>query len=194
MEIGLIPRTTPAELENRLVTADELLRHREWDPCELIRGKVTFLNYGYAVKGRVSLKILMEVAEYVRTHACGEVFGANTGFILSRNPDTVRAPSLMYFSHKRISAIELSDGYLEIPPDLAVNIVSPLESTAYASEKVASHLEAGVKVVWVVDPDSRRAEIYRPGQPVETIGATGALSAEEILPGLLIPLQQILPE
>ena len=194
MEIGSIPRTTPAELADRLFTAEELLQHRDWDPCELIRGKVVFLNYGYVVKGRVSFNTLMEVAEYVKTHACGEVFGPNTGFILRRDPDTVRAPSLMYFSHKRISAIELSDGYLEIPPDLAVNIVSPLESTAYASEKVDSYLEAGVKVVWAIDPDNRHAEIYRPGKPVETIGATGALSAEEILPGLSIPLLNIFPE
>jgi len=181
---------SPIAAIDHLVTAEELLEHPEWEHCELIDGKVISLSPPNARHGKCSHTISRLLGNFVDARKCGEVL-VEAGFILCRKPDTVRAPDVMYLSNARMPPGGIPNEYLPVPPDLAVEVVSPTDRSSDVTEKVASFLAAGVKVVWVVDPASRSAQVHRVGQPVVALTEDGALTASDLLPGFSLPLKDI---
>ena len=103
-----MPGTATTE---HLVTADELFQHPEWGCCELVDGKVNFMSPAGAQHGVVVGIILSLIFQYVRTNDLGKAFNA-AGFILSRNPDTVRGPDVMFLAKARIPAGGIPKEYL----------------------------------------------------------------------------------
>lgn len=178
---------SPIAAVDHLVTAEELLAHPEWEHCELIDGKVIFMSPANFDHGAYALNIGSELRGYVKAHKSGTVVGLDVGFILRRKPDTVRAPDVMYYSKDRVPAVG-AKGFNPLPPDLAVEVVSPTDRNSDVSKKIASYLDAGVSVVWVVYPSSRSAQIHRTGQAVVIVNEDGALTAEDLLPGFSLPL------
>ena len=90
------------------------------------------------------MRIGIVLGSYVRANDLGEVFAAETGFILRRDPDTVRAPDAAFVDRERLPAGELPPGYLEMVPDLAVEVVSPGDSAREVLEKVADGSAPGL--------------------------------------------------
>ena len=90
-----------------------------------------------------------------------EVFAAETGFILRRNPDTVRAPDASFVSAGRLPPGDLPGGFLEIAPDLAVEVVSPGDTAREVQEKVEDWLRSETHLVWAVYPATRSVTIHR---------------------------------
>jgi Uma2 family endonuclease len=175
----------------KLVTADELLRHPEWDPCELVRGKVIHREYAGMLKGRVCTTLLTEIGVFVKKHKSGVFLGAPTGVILERDPDTVRAPSGMFISKQRVPAGGFGDGYVSVPHDLVYEVTSPSDTFSDVMDKARSYITAGVRLVWVVDPQTKQAHVFQPGKPMATLVANESLSGEDVLPGFSLPLAEI---
>jgi Uma2 family endonuclease len=180
----------PAAIADRLVSAEELLDHPEWGHCELIDGKVVPVSPPNMLHGNIAYKIAMALGAYVEPKKCG-VICVETGFIISRGPDTVRAPDVLYIAKERLPAGGIISEYLPVPPDLAVEVISPSDRYTDVTRKVDRFIEVGVRVVWVVDPQIRGAQIHRKVQPVQKLGESDALSAEEILPGFSLPLTNL---
>jgi len=130
------------------------------------------------------------LTRYLEDHSSlGEVY-VEAGFLLSESPATVRQPDLAYLRAERIPADE-PDAYLAGAPDLAVEVVSPSDSAGELRWKVTQYLQTGAAAVWVVYPQSRTVDVYRPGQPVVVLSAADELTAEELLPGWRLPIAQL---
>jgi len=176
---------------NSLITAEEVMLHPEWNPCELIRGKVAFRKYMGGVQGSVAANLLGDIGVFVRDREFGTMFAAGTGFYLERNPDTVLAPDVMFVAKRRTPEHGWPDDFLSVAPDLTVEVLSPSDSYQSIYEKVELYLKAGVCLVWVVDPETRSARVYRLGCAIQKINESQSLSGGDVLPGFELKLSDI---
>lgn len=174
-----------------LVTAEEMLAHPEWEPCELVRGKVVFMSPAGARHGNVAAKVITKLSVFVEAHDLGQVFSSETGFFLSRDPDTVRGPDAMFLSKARIPPEGITGEFLPVPPDLAVEVVSTWDTIEKMSDKAMEYIAAGVPMVWVADPATRRGRVFRRGKPMLELSEADAFRGEEILPGFELKLRDI---
>jgi Uma2 family endonuclease len=174
-----------------VLTAEEAF----WlDPCErweLIEGRIVALSPVRSRHGRILSRLTRRREDCVERHGLGEVVAGDVGFILQRDPDTVRAPDLAFTRKSRLPAEE-AETFSTVVPDLAIEILSPSDRFADVERKVSEFLTAGAAVVWVIDPASRKAHVYRAGQAPEIVGVAGALEDPSLLPGLRVPLAELL--
>ncbi|HLX60472.1 MAG TPA: Uma2 family endonuclease [Planctomycetota bacterium] len=173
-----------------LVSADELFSHPEWNPCELLRGKVVFMSPAGGEHGGVAAEILGLIRDFVKPRKLGKVYAAETGFFLARDPDTVRAPDVSFIAKHRIPA-RSPRGYIPVVPDLTVEVLSPSDTVQDLDKKALEFLEAGVPLVWGVDPITRTGRVYWRGRPVIVLNESQAFSGEDILPGCEMKLKDI---
>jgi len=175
-----------------ITTAEQLLQARDIGRCELVRGKFIMMNPAGGEHGRITMNLSAPIAVYVKAHRLGTVVAAETGFLLSREPDTVRAPD---FAFMRAGREALSTrGFVPGAPDLAVEVLSPDDRPGYVREKVAEWLEAGTLVIWVVDPRTRTVAIHEAGERVVVFGESGTLPGGELLPGFELAVRDVFSE
>jgi Uma2 family endonuclease len=118
----------------------------------------------------------------VHAHALGAVFGQGTGFEIASDPDTVRAPDLAFVRRERVALIS-PRGYAALAPDLVAEILSPDDRPGEVLATIGEWLDAGVEIVWVIDPDRKVARVYRSDGSVTAIAPDGALDGERLIPG-----------
>ncbi len=109
------------------------------------------------------MNLAVELGTHVRTHQLGVVYAAETGFTLSRRPDTVRAPDVAFIRRDRLPSPE-PIGYPELAPDLVVEVLSPGDQMAKMMRRISQFLKRGVPLVWLVDPEAQAVTVYRPGK------------------------------
>ena len=179
------PIATPTRRKRKLsFTAEELLRlPTDGRRMELVKGKVYELPPAGARHGSVAMNIGMLLGAHVRLNGLGRVFAAETGFTVERHPDTMRAPDAAFVSNLRLPQGELPDGFLELAPDLAVEVVSPSDSRREIQEKAEGWLLAGTHLVWVINPVTRAAMIYRSRGDVQHATEEDYLHGEDVVPG-----------
>jgi len=174
-----------------LMTANELLAlENSGKSTELVRGRLIVREPPGTYHGRVQGILHVLVGSYVRAHELGAVFGQDTGFKIASNPDTVRAPDLAFVDRTRITQIPRR-GYAAMAPDLAAEILSPDDRPGEVLAKVGEWLEAGVRLVWVIDPDRRVASVYRADGSVMTVSSDGSVDGEVVLPGFSFRLSEL---
>lgn len=174
------------------MTAEELLlTHLPDKSTELIRGRLVVREPPGARHGSVTMNLALRLANHVDLTGAGQVFAAETGFTLSRAPDTVRAPDIAFVRRERLPR-PIPDGYAELAPDLVVEVLSPRDRPGEVLAKVADWLEAGTALVWVIDPERRVARVYRADGREDSIDETESLNGEDVLPGFGCPLIGIL--
>lgn len=170
------------------ITAEELLQIDDSDHrFELVRGELRRMSAAGYMHGVVIGRLNAWLAPWVRDHRLGHVCGAETGFMLERSPDTVRAPDVAFVSAARhVNATAFFPG----PPDLAVEVVSPSDTFSRVQEKALSWLESGTKAVWVVDPAARAVTVYQPDGN-RLLRGDVVLTDADLLPGLEIPIAEL---
>ena len=175
------------------ITADELLSmHEPGRPTELVRGELRRLSPAGYWHGAVIGRLAGRIGPYASERNLGETFGAETGFMLARKPDTVRAPDVAFVRRDRMPS-EFSSGYFPGPPDLAVEIVSPNDTYTEVHEKALSWLEHGTRLVWVIDSVGRRATVFRRSDDVHVLGPDAQLTGDDVLPGFAVQLSDLFP-
>jgi Uma2 family endonuclease len=167
------------------MTADELFQYsHEPFRTELIAGRLVEMEPAGGVHGVVAAQIGWLLANHVLPRGLGKVFGAETGFLLETDPDTVRAPDASFLSRERIQALGgIPAGYIPGAPDLAFEVNSPGDRRGEVASKSRSWLQAGAKAVVVVDPRRRTATIHRGAGAPRTFHGSERLELEDILPG-----------
>lgn len=174
------------------VTADQLFNTSYPDrQVELIRGQVVVREPPGTWHGKVSGGLTGMLDAYVRRNRLGVVLGQDTGFKLESDPDTVRAPDVAFLAAERVKDVPRR-GYAALAPDLAVEVLSPSDTQSEVLGKVADWLRAGTRLVWVLDPERESARVYRPDGSVTTVGHEDVLDGEGVIPGLLLPLEDVL--
>ncbi len=174
------------------MTADELLHLNLPDKrTELVKGVLVVREPAGYRHGEVAMNLATAIHSFVRAHRLGSVLAAETGFKLFSNPDTVRAPDVAFIRADRVPTPP-PRGFPAMAPDLAVEVLSPDDRPGEVLKKVADWLNAGVLLVWVVDPVRRVARVYRPDGTDSQLTERDALEGEDVLPGLSIPLGDVL--
>lgn len=175
-----------------LMTAEELGHLYLPDKStELVRGRLVVREPPGTRHGSIQATLTYLVTGFVRQHQLGTVFGQDTGFKIASNPDTVRAPDLAFVAAARANQIP-ERGYAPLVPDLVVEIVSPDDRAGELLAKVGDWLEAGARLVWVIDPQRRDARVHRPDGSLTVVAADGMLDGEEVLPGFACALAEVL--
>lgn len=156
---------------------------------ELVDGHIVMSPAGYR-HGLVSVRLSARLATFVESHGLGDVLDSSTGFRLPGG--NVRSPDVAFVRAGRVDVATLPDGYPPLAPDLAVEVLSPEDRPRALLDKVGEYLQAGVRLVWMIDPRSERAAIYRSLTDVEEIDAEGFLDGEDVVPGFRCALRDIL--
>ena len=151
--------------------------------CELIDGELIMLSPAGDEHGFVAANIAILLGPYVKRRRLGRVYGAETGFILRRNPDTVRAPDAAFVQTTRLRPPGERRGFFPGAPDFAAEVVSPDDSRREMHEKALGWIEAGARLVWVVWPDERQVTVYRPGCEPVMLDAGQTLDGADVVPG-----------
>ncbi len=168
----------------KLMTAEELLRlPDDGQRHELIAGELRTMVPSSFEHGRRTARVTGSLSPHVRAHGLGEVLAAETGFLLARAPDLVRAPDVAFISRERATAAGEVAGYWPGAPDLAVEVVSPNDSYTEVAEKVATWLEHGTRMVIVVDPRRRAVAIHRSLNHVRHLTVDDVIDGEDVVPG-----------
>ena len=172
---------TTAETTTGLMTAEELLRLDVRG--ELIRGVLYEMSPGAAKHGKVAANLQYELMAFVKPRRLGTTFTAETGFWLERGPDTVRAPDVSFTLAERLPLDADEDSYSAVVPDIVGEVRSRNDTRAKVRAKAEMWLSFGVRLCWVVHPDTRTIDVHRPGAPTATLTEADTLDGGDVLPG-----------
>lgn len=169
----------------RLITADELflMPEDETQWCELIEGEIVHMSPPGGMHGVVGGALLGLLNAHVRKHRLGVIVAAETGFVVSRNPDTVLAPDGAFIRRDRIKAAGVPKAYFSEAPALVWEVVSPRDTVSEVAAKMRRWLQAGVELAWVVDPIGRTLTVYRAIDDIRVLTEKDVLSGESVVPG-----------
>jgi Uma2 family endonuclease len=186
-------------VQERSYTAHDLwtLSHLpEYDSrrLELSEGELIEMSPASGKHGTLASKLDRRIGVFVETHQLGVVTASGTGYILSNNSngrDSVRAPDVGFLSAARVPEGGLPDeGYISVPPDLAVEVVSPNDDAEDLHLKIQQYLKAGTRLVWVFYPKSKSVAVHTPAG-AHTVEIEGALDGGDVLPGFSLPLRDV---
>lgn len=181
-----VPNLTITTVEDLLSAPADLGR------CELVRGELVMMSPGKGRHGAIEARIVKLLANFVDSQGLGTVFGSSAGYVLARNPDTVREPDVSFLSTTRLGDQDL-DSFLEGAPDLAVEILSPSNSARDMAAKADDCLAAGCQVVWVVDPLRKSILVYHADAPAIALTEDDTLTESALLPGLSLKVREVFP-
>lgn len=177
-----------------LFTADALqqLPRGTWR-YELVRGELHRMSPSGFEHGRIAARLAAQLDRFVEENGLGAVCGAETGFLLRRHPDTVRAPDLGFIGAARLALLATPiRGYFPGAPDLAIEIRSPFDRDHELQVRISDWIDAGARAVVLVDGDRACAEIYRAGRPVDRVTRDAYLELTDIVSGWTVTLAEIL--
>jgi Uma2 family endonuclease len=177
----------------RATTADELL-HMPDDGFryELVRGELRRMSPAGYRHGLVAANLLGALRPHVLREGLGHVCAAETGFVLARDPDHVRAPDVAFVSRDRSAPVgDPPTGFWPGAPDLAAEVVSPSDSFTEVQAKAFDWLDAGTRLVLVVDPEQRTVTIYRSRDDVRVLTECDSIDGKDVVPGWSVGVAEL---
>lgn len=161
---------------------DDGMRH------ELVRGELRLMVPPGAEHGRVAATVAGLLFVHARETEAGITFAAETGFLLARDPDTVRAPDAAFVAADRAEAVGRTERYWPGAPDFVAEVISPGDTFAEVEAKALDWLSAGTKLVLVIDPARRTATTYRGPEDVQVHREDTLLDLGDAVPGWRVAL------
>jgi Uma2 family endonuclease len=155
---------------------------------ELVDGEIRVSPAGFR-HGTVCVRLAARLGSFVEGHALGAVTDSSTGFRLPGG--NIRCPDLAFVAKGRFAEDQLPEGFSPVAPDLAVEVLSPEDRSRQVLDKVGEYLDAGVRLVWVLDPRAAKALVYRSLTDVREVSHNGVLDGEDVLPGVRCPLRDL---
>jgi Uma2 family endonuclease len=169
--------------------ADLMATPRDGRKYELVDGEIRMSPAGFR-HGAVCTALVLRLLGFVKERRLGYVVDSSTGFRLPGG--NVRCPDVAFVARGRFADEKLTEGFSPLPPDLAVEVVSPEDRPRALFDKVGEYLDAGVPLVWVIDPQKRVATVYRSVTDVRTLAASDELEGENVVPGFRCRLSDLL--
>ncbi|HUR80773.1 MAG TPA: Uma2 family endonuclease [Thermoanaerobaculia bacterium] len=172
-------------VETRVYTAEELLAMPRKPGYELVEGELRAMSPSGFRHGTIISRIDGHLRAHVDAHLLGEVTSGEAGFVLARQPDTIRAPDVGFVRAERVTE---TTGFFPGPPDLAIEVISPSDRENDVAAKTLEYLRAGTRAVVLIDPETRAVAVHR------TSGVTqiaNILTVDEVVPGWSLPLADL---
>lgn len=174
----------------RTITDEELLQLPEDGlKYEVVNGELLVSPGAGVPHEKAVIKLASRLATHVEQRRLGDVLGSAALYVLPSG--NRRGPDLSFVAAGRLDAPGVSQVFPQLAPDLAVEVVSPSDSPHRVLEKVGEYLEAGVRLVWVIDPQNRRAVIHRALSSAQQIDQDGVLDGADVIPGFRCRLAEI---
>lgn len=186
--------TTTAETAHAdagLMSASEYARLPDRGvPTELVQGRVVEMNVPAPRQGQICARIDRIVGIYAEQHDLGHVVVNDSGILTKRDPDTVRGADIAFYSYALVPRGPLPQGYLDVVPELVFEVRSPTDRWAKVHAKVSEYLQAGVRVVCVLDQVSERAFGYRDDEPPQALQPDDELRVPDVLGDFRTPVRR----
>ena len=187
-----ITRQALTPLGTKPITAEELLEmDAKGKRGELIRGVFCPVMSAGEEHGAIVSNLVILLGVVVKPNRLGRILASDSGVQVETDPDTVREPDIAFISSERRPPGSVVKGYTEIPPDLVVEVVSPSDSMREVNDKARMWVDAGVRLVWVLWPETKMIEVHRSGEPVVTLRENDTLTGGEALPQFSCPVAEV---
>jgi Uma2 family endonuclease len=189
MAFQALPMSTTIE-QAPPTTGDELYRMGDLGRTELVKGEIVRMSPTGFTHGRIENRIGRVLGNFVLKQALGEVVSGEVGIYTGRNPDTVRAADVAFISNERMAQVK-SKSYLDVAPELVVEVMSPDDAWSDLMEKLDEYFTCGVKTVWVADPRTRQVYAYHSVTNVERFTEKDTLTGGTVLPGFSMSVAEL---
>jgi len=173
-------------------------RYGPKDRVELVDGEVV---PKYGVEGPLSptsgghgvivMDLVLALGAYARAKRFGRVFTDPATFVISEVPKRIRCPDVAFVRADRLPAAFRLVGFLRLAPDLAAEVLSPTDPKKNVERKIQHYLEAGVRLVWRIDPRRRDVTVYTPDGGVTRLTESDALDGGDVVPGFTMPIAEL---
>ena len=174
----------------KLMTAEELWRLPDNGMRQdLVKGVIREMPPAGFEHGDIALNVSAALKAFARRTGHGRAV-SESGFVISHNPDTVRAPDGAFVARDRVTEPP-PQKYFDGAPDLALEVVSPSDTATEVHEKVDEWLQAGARLVWVVYPRRRTVVVYRSPREAVILREGDTLSGEDVMPGFELPVAEV---
>ena len=178
-----------------LLSGDELLELGNIGPCELIEGRIVPMSPTGFSHGHFENNFANQLTASVIPNRLGKVVVGEVGIYTQRNPDTVRAADVAFISNERFAKQKRPSGFLEVAPELVVEILSPDDRWQEVNQKLREYFAVGVKLVWVADPAAKTVYAYRSLTNLRIFAEADTLTADDdVLPGFSVPVASLFEE
>jgi Uma2 family endonuclease len=174
----------------RTITDDELLQlPKDGNKYEVVDGELVVSPVGFRHELIVA-KVIAVLSRFVEEHRVGRVVGPDALYVLPSG--NRRGPDGSFLAAERLAALPPGTVFPEVAPDLAVEVLSPSDRMKRVLDKVGEYLDAGVRMVWLIDPAKQQAAVYRTATEVRYVDAAGELDGEDVLPGFRCRLADLI--
>ena len=162
---------------NVTMTLDEFLGS-DVEGYEYVKGELIPMASPSAEHGLVGSRVFIRLGNYVIANQLGEVVNSETGFQVG---ERVLKPDVAFISTPRLPE-DLMKAF-PVPPDLAVEVISPSETFRKVVEKAFAYLDGGTRLVWVIEPGSKTVIVYRSGTDITLLTREDTLTGEDVVEG-----------
>ena len=170
-------------------TADEFFHSPLSQNHELIEGElVEIMSTGF-IHGIIAQEIGYYILDFVKKHKLGVVTASETGFILEKN--TFRGADCAFIGNENLKKHGYPQGFFPTAPDIAIEVVSPSNSSEEMMEKVGLYLRNGSRLVWIIYPKTRMITVYRQNNVVNLLRENDTLEGEDVLPNFQLPIAKL---
>ncbi|MGD0382689.1 MAG: Uma2 family endonuclease [Thermoguttaceae bacterium] len=177
-------------ITEHIISAEELFQTPNPGRCELVRGELVMMTPAGFKHGKIIVNITYFLEQFVRATKMGVITGAETGFIIHRDPDTVRAPDVAFIRADRLPE-KLPQGFFDGPPDLAVEVLSPNDRASEVQAKIHDWLDADCRAIWIVDPATKSVTVYQSSNDIVVLNTSDRLTDAQLLPGFSVSVSEI---
>lgn len=178
-------------IASKLVTAEEFdALPDDGRRRELIEGHICVMSPASSKHGWISARLLRYFGTFVEDHDLGETFSPQTGYFISREPDTVLDPDGAFVKKQRISKVMVKSGFAPEQPDLVIEVISPSQTRKEQIDKGRRWVKAGCELVWVVDPEANQIIVLE-GDSTTVLSEGQELTAPKLAPGFSLKLEKL---
>lgn len=175
----------------KLLTAEEFAAlPDDGNRRELIAGRIQEMTSPGTPHGTVIFNIAFLLKLYLREHDIGRAWGAESGLITARGPDTVRGMDAAFISYNRRPRDESWKGLAAKAPEIVFEVISPEDRWPRMLQKIAEYLDAGVLLVCTLDPELKTMQLHTQSASAQTLRADDTFAVEEILPGFACKVRE----
>jgi Uma2 family endonuclease len=182
-----------------MAIAQDELKSLDERAISQLEGSYEYVNGRYVEKpsmgarsNRMAFKLMKRLDDFVEANGLGHCFGENLPYkIFPSDPKKSRIPDGSFVRAGRLPGEEVPAGFMTIPPDLAIEVVSPNDEVENLFERIGDLMGAGVRLLWVIDPASRQVHVHRADGTATRLGDADSLGGEDVIPGFACPLGEL---
>ncbi len=173
-----------------LISAEEFMAKYDHLDADLVMGQLKEYGMSFGRHGQVCAKATRLLGNFVEEHNLGHSFSNDTRILIRRDPDTVRGADYCFVSYTRLPPGPAPDTYLEVPPELCVEVRSASNTWSDIFIKVGEYIGIGVTAVLILDPETQTALVHRSEARQQLLGADDELTLPDVLPGFAVPVRR----